>query len=124
MCPYCKNYWNSKETKNTYNGCQLGLYPPNKYNNYVENCLHFKSKEGKVMNNNEFNSFTWDDFKNTSYETLSDTLSLVMKDVPDIKTIKTWSRFMVGTAMHWAVATHLYASDNYDVVVPDKPDFL
>lgn len=63
--------------------------------------------------------------KSTPPDQVRDLLSLVMAEekVPDLKTIKSWSRNMTGRAVDWAVYKHLEASDN-NVMVPDKAEFL
>lgn len=54
---------------------------------------------------------------------LSDVLGLVGIDAP-IAVVATWTPEAMQAAMEWAACTHLYASDNDDVVVPPRPDFL
>lgn len=63
--------------------------------------------------------------KSTSPDEVLCFLSLAMAEdkLPDLKTIKTWSRMMIGKAVDWAVYTHLEASDN-NIMTPQKPDFL
>ena len=63
--------------------------------------------------------------KSTPPDQVLDLLSLVMVEekLPDLETIKSWSRIMIGRAVDWAVYTHLEASDN-NIMVPPKPDFL
>lgn len=67
---------------------------------------------------------SWEDFKNLESEDVRDLLLLVMDEVPTVETIKTWSKKMIGEAGHWAAALHLYSSDNNDVKVPKRPDFV
>lgn len=54
---------------------------------------------------------------------LSDILLLVNVTV-SASEIATWSAEQVQAAADWASAVHLSASDNDDVVVPPKPEFL
>lgn len=56
-------------------------------------------------------------------ETLRDLLSLVEVDVA-LETIGAWTDDQCGQAADWAAAVHVFASDNYDVEVPPKPEFL
>lgn len=53
-----------------------------------------------------------------------DLLSLVMTEPPSLDAIAAWSPEQSKQAQEWAAAVHLHASDNDDVVVPPKPDFL
>ena len=55
-------------------------------------------------------------------ETVRDLLLLAGVDVP-IGTIRNWSPVHRESAVDWAAAAHLAASDN-DVTVPDKPALL
>lgn len=57
-------------------------------------------------------------------QVLSDLLSLVMEDPPPPEQVATWDATMMLLAEGWAAALHLYASDNDDVEVPEKPEFL
>jgi hypothetical protein len=42
----------------------------------------------------------------------------------NITTIDSWTDEQKDQAIKWAGAVHLHASDNDDVDVPKKPDFL
>lgn len=52
-----------------------------------------------------------------------DLLLLVSHDAP-IEQIATWTDDQVKSVEEWASAVHLNASDNDDVEVPSRPDFL
>lgn len=42
----------------------------------------------------------------------------------DLKTIETWSADQLAQAYDWAMRVHLQASDNDDVIVPARPEFI
>ena len=56
-------------------------------------------------------------------EGISSLLSLVCVDV-EIEVVRYWTPEMKEEAVEWASCSHLYASDNLDVVVPDIPTFI
>lgn len=56
-------------------------------------------------------------------ETLKDLLSLVGVDCP-LETIACWTVEQKDQAAEWAASVHLQASDNDDVEVPPRPNFL
>lgn len=59
----------------------------------------------------------------TPMETLSDILAMCdVKVTPE--ELKTWSQEQIDAAGDWAARAYLRASDNDDVVVPPKPEFL
>lgn len=64
-----------------------------------------------------------DDGEPASPEALQVCLILVGLE-PSLETIATWSTEQQRLALEWASATHFRASDNDDVVVPPRPDFL
>jgi hypothetical protein len=51
-------------------------------------------------------------------------LLLVSDTAAPIELIATWTDKQCKEAEEWAVALHLNASDNDDVVVPQRPDFI
>lgn len=53
-----------------------------------------------------------------------DILSLVMSRCPDNDTIVNWGPADCELVMDWASACYLQASDNDDVIVPEKPAVL
>jgi hypothetical protein len=55
--------------------------------------------------------------------TVRDVLELVSITVKLIDVI-TWTDDQVKAALLWAYSVHLYASDNDEIKVPPKPDFL
>lgn len=56
---------------------------------------------------------------------LVDLLSLVMNGKqPDLEVVFEWTDEQREQAEIWAGSVHLSASDNEDIVVPEKPDFL
>lgn len=59
-------------------------------------------------------------------ETVLDILGLVLeeKELPSLETIQSWTQAQKDEAVGWAGAVHLNASDNWDVIVPPKPEFL
>lgn len=61
-----------------------------------------------------------------SDERTQNMLHLVMEPdaVPTLAQIGQWSDEQCRQVDEWAVAVHLYASDNEDVVIPPRPDFL
>lgn len=58
-----------------------------------------------------------------SDETLSDILGLASITVSPAS-ICLWTQEQKDLALNWASASHLSASDNEDVVVPERPGFL
>jgi hypothetical protein len=54
---------------------------------------------------------------------IRDILLLVDVDVP-VETIMGWTCQQRDLAEDWAAAQHLVASDNDDIEIPPKPDFL
>ncbi len=42
----------------------------------------------------------------------------------DLETVKTWSADQMAQAYDWAMRVHLSASDNDDVIVPARPEFI
>jgi len=52
--------------------------------------------------------------------------SLLLVGDVDVRweTVSTWSQDQMDRAYDWALRVHLHASDNPDVFVPDRPDFV
>lgn len=57
-------------------------------------------------------------------ELLPDLLLLVLEEPPSAEVLAGWSEAQVGEVAGWASATHLAASDNDDVAVPERPACL
>jgi hypothetical protein len=55
MCPDCQYYYNTKITKRSYGGCELGFYPPHpsSVKVMVEDCRYFKVKKRTPIENPE-----------------------------------------------------------------------
>ena len=59
-------------------------------------------------------------------EVMVDLLSLVLSidEMPELATVQSWTKSEWEIVRNWAASVHLSASDNTDIKVPPRPDYL
>ena len=61
-----------------------------------------------------------------SVDVMVDLLSLVLSidEMPELATVQSWTMSEWDVVRQWAGSVHLSASDNTDIKVPPRPDYL
>lgn len=80
--------------------------------------------QSKITRNKKVKLNIQSDKNKVDPEILFDILGLIIENPPEIKIIKKWNDEEKFLACEWAGAVYLQASDNDDIEIPEKPDFL